>query len=68
MKNGCEQGRLCPLREAAKRGFWPPPEKKPEPPKPESKAHFYWLIALIAVTLAAVIADGAGAPISVPFK
>jgi hypothetical protein len=57
------------LVEAKKRGFVEPViQKKPEPPKPESKAHFYWLIVLIAVTLAAVIADGAGAPISVPFK
>jgi hypothetical protein len=65
----CQQGRDCPLVEARKRGFVAPViQKKPEPPKPESKAVNYWLVVLIAIVLAAVIADGAGAPITVPFS
>lgn len=55
MKSGCEQGRLCPLREAAKRGFWPPSEKKPEPP--ESPSHWFGIAVVLALIAFVILVD-----------
>lgn len=55
MKNGCEQGRLCPLREAAKRGFWPVIQKKPEPP--ESPSHWFGIAVVLALIAFVILVD-----------